>query len=387
MVFLSLLLLRAFHHTVVPPQIISTLLLISWWCCLPSAKLILEILSHPAHSIFYPGKEDLTLQFLVKQRGRPFVSYHYIYYVQSAEGGRRSEQEQRLLQFPSNVNCFSLTAAKPSSLLNIKRSCHFCAVLETLMRTWKVNMCSYSEIRVSSGCSIKMNLKETFPTTLKRSPWGWACHLLTQSRPSLAGLSLEKQLLRQCKSDSSLLTGAARLAMHTRWALPGASKGMAREHILGKLSCCDCSPLAGWHCLPTPPTESRKANLWAHLQQRLTSTQGGLEEAELCALYFPWRKMGSCASKRWGHSSLAHIGHRLLCNVGYNIWHNRLSFSALLQLREELLPFCPRWLLTKVLLCLLGEQTYEVSQVFTWCFSFLPWKVAILYLFALHRNK
>lgn len=119
-VFLFLLLLRAFHHAVVPPQIISTLLLISWLCCLPSAKLILEILSHPAHFIFYPGKEDLTLQFLVKQRGRPFVSYHYIYYVQSAEGARQSEQEQRLLLFRSNANCFYLAAAMPSSLMNIK---------------------------------------------------------------------------------------------------------------------------------------------------------------------------------------------------------------------------------------------------------------------------
>lgn len=135
MVSLFPLLLRAFHHAVVPPQIISTLLLISWLCRLPSAKLILEILSHPAHSIFYPAEEDLTLQFLVKQRGRPFVSYHYIYYVQSAEGGRRSEKEQRSLLFPSNVNCFYLAAAKPSSLLNIKRSCRFSAVLETLMRT------------------------------------------------------------------------------------------------------------------------------------------------------------------------------------------------------------------------------------------------------------
>lgn len=135
MAFLFLLLLRASHHAVVPPQIISTLLLISWLCCLPSAKLILEILSHPAHSIFYPGKEDLTLQFLVKQWGRPFVSYHYIYYVQSAEGGRRSEWEERLLLFPSNVNYFYLAAAKLSSLLNIKRSCHFSSVLETLMRT------------------------------------------------------------------------------------------------------------------------------------------------------------------------------------------------------------------------------------------------------------
>lgn len=29
----------------------------------------------------------------------------------------------------------------------------------------------------------------------------------------------------------------------------------------------------------------------------------------------------------------------------------------------------------KVLLCLFREQTYEVSQVFIWCLSFLPWKM------------
>lgn len=135
MVFLFLLLLRAFHHTVVPPQIISTLLLISWLCCLPFAKLVLEILSHPAHSIFYPGKEDLTLQFLVKQWERPFVSYHYIYYVQSAEGGRQGEQEQCLLLFPSHLSFFHMETAKPSSLMNIKRFCHFSAVSGTLTRT------------------------------------------------------------------------------------------------------------------------------------------------------------------------------------------------------------------------------------------------------------
>lgn len=119
-----------------PSQIISTLLLISWfWGTLPSAKLVLEILSHPAHSIFHSVKEDLTLQFLVKQRGRPFVSYHYIYYVQSAEGGRRSEQRQCLLLLPTNVNCSYLATAKPSSLVDIKRSCHFSAVLETLMKS------------------------------------------------------------------------------------------------------------------------------------------------------------------------------------------------------------------------------------------------------------
>lgn len=353
MVFLSLLLLRAFHHTVVPPQIISTLLLISWLCCLPSAKLILEILSHPAHSIFYPGKEDLTLQFLVKQRGRPFVSYHYIYYVQSAEGGRRSEQ--RLLQFPSNVNCFSLAAAKPSSLLNIKRSCHYSAVLETLMRTWKVNLCSYSEIRVSSGCSIKMNLKETFPT-LKRSPWGWACHLLIQSRPSLAGLSLQKQLLRQCKSDSSLLTGAARLAMHARWALPGASKGMAQEHILENLSCCDSLLLLADTAFLHHPLKAEKQICEPTCSKASPAHREGWGKQN-SALHLPWRKMGSCASKRWGHSSLAHTGHRLLCSVGYHIWHH-LSFLALLRLREELLPFWLRWFQTKVFLCWLGEHTY-----------------------------
>lgn len=129
-----------------------------------SAKLILEILSYPAHSIFYPVEEDLTLQFLVKQRGRPFVSYHYIYNVLSAEGGKRNEQKQHLCPFPSNVNCFYLAAAKISSPLDIKRFCYFSALLETLMRTLKGEhvFLPWSQT-VSCGGNTYTNLKETFP--------------------------------------------------------------------------------------------------------------------------------------------------------------------------------------------------------------------------------
>lgn len=190
----------------------------------------------------------------------------------------------------------------------------------------------------------------------------------------MASQKQKEPLLGQCKSDSSLLTGAARLTMHTRWALPwslqrqGPRTYPGKPQLLWLLSPC-------WLTVRRLPSyaENRWANLWAHLQGSLMSTQGGLGEQTPVSRRV-WRNLESCASKRCTAVWLT-LGTGCSSEWGTRFSVIFPSLSALLQLRKELLPFWIRWLQTKVSLCLLTEQTYEVSQVFIWCLSFLPWKM------------